>query len=76
MATCVPNTLLSQGADFQRLTSRGLWMASAEMAREWAGSSQTPSQILADGIAFQKLDEQRLNICIAQLLCEINGTIA
>jgi hypothetical protein len=75
MATCDPSTLLLQGKDFQGLEEHNLYLACAELCREWAASSDSPSSLLNQGAAFQGCDDQMLKICIAQLLCNINGDV-
>lgn len=51
-------------------------IAALELLREWVvnagGSTATPSSLLSDGITFQKAESRSLQICAAQLLCQIN----
>lgn len=74
MAACSPSTLLSANP-FTEL-SEGLSLAvELELLRQWAGSTETPSQILAKAAnsGFVNLDQGTIDALECQLLCNISS---
>ena len=70
MATCSPSTLLSANP-FVGLSDGQKLAAECELIRQWAGSSETVSQILARAWDFKNLSEGTALAVEAGLLAEI-----
>jgi len=74
MASCSPQDLLAAGKCFWCLTEKDLDIATAQLLRQWLGSSPTPETLLASGACMDCLDTKEIEIVKVQLLCEINSS--
>ncbi len=73
MATCDPAALLEAGSGFQGLTEKEVEIVTAELLRQWAGSTATPEELLEAGKCFACLETKQLELIKTQLLCNLIG---